>query len=319
MALIFSQVYQILRYLSIDGFVARTKSQPYTGGYAEYNGSLLYLGGDQVNPSRFYKVASATTQPWPAANAYAFPKYGLGLVHDGGDNIAVVGTTDLNANRATMHVSNDGGTTWSARALPLSRQWNSVAYGNGTFVVVGANYSTYGTGSIAYSKDGGRTWPAVTGSYFLSGVTFACGYFWGHNYGSRRLFRSADGINWTSVNLPSTPSGSARELLTANGRAFVELQASSDNTVQTGILTSTDGVNWVAGKIPNLGNTYVIRSVYFALGKYYALRHNASYLVSDDGVDWTAENSGGPIPFYGLYISGQHVWFPSSGNYFTHA
>ena len=65
------------------------------------------------------------------------------------------------------------GSTWTARTLPSSQNWETVTYGNGEFVAVG-----YGSAVAATSPDG-ITWAAQTlpSSQYWQSVTYGNGEF----------------------------------------------------------------------------------------------------------------------------------------------
>lgn len=101
--------------------------------------------------------------------------------------------------------SDDDGDTWTAVTLPSAQNWESVAFGNGTFVAISQ------TDKAAYSTDKGRTWTEVTLpiSATWNAITFGDGKFVAvANQADKPMIYSVDGIHWlqTSFNIPASTS-----------------------------------------------------------------------------------------------------------------
>ena len=84
------------------------------------------------------------------------------------------------------------GISWTAAALPASKDWVSVAYGNNIFVALASN-----DGTLAISNDG-ETWTAVPGTITADYVSYGQGSFvaTGNNL-STAYYKSQDGLSWT--------------------------------------------------------------------------------------------------------------------------
>lgn len=95
------------------------------------------------------------------------------------------------------------GTNFSAYQSGVTNQWNSMAYGNNTYVAVA---SGGGNTRAAYSSDG-QTWAYGTGveANAWQSVAFGNGVFVAiANSGDNRVMYSYDGMQWNhDVNLPS--------------------------------------------------------------------------------------------------------------------
>lgn len=95
----------------------------------------------------------------------------------------------------SIAVSSPDGVTWTQRALPQSATWSAIKFGNGVFVAVGTSNT-----QPAISSDG-INWTLSQNS--MGGgknISFASGWFvvfQGPTVG--RMFRSRDGIAWTSL------------------------------------------------------------------------------------------------------------------------
>lgn len=91
----------------------------------------------------------------------------------------------------------------TARTLPSSQTWRSIAYGNGVFVAIAtsttsAATSTDGITWTARTLPSAATWAAVT---FGNGVFVAVG---GSGAASTVAATSPDGITWTARTLPTS-------------------------------------------------------------------------------------------------------------------
>lgn len=85
------------------------------------------------------------------------------------------------------------GTHWNRDALQGNFQLNSVVYGNGRFVAVG-NF-----GAVLWSEDKGDSWTTErVGESTFSKVVFGNGYFFISD--GSDLYRSHDGMTWTTIN-----------------------------------------------------------------------------------------------------------------------
>ena len=118
-------------------------------------------------------------------------------------------------------VSTDG-TTWTTGLLTGDDYWNSLTYGNGTYVAV----SNASNNSFATSTDG-LNWtvqPFGSGRWF--GLTYANSEFIA--VGLNGAATSSDGQSWTALNLPTLPKNSG-----AAGGNFWYSIAAGDGKVLT--------------------------------------------------------------------------------------
>ena len=101
-----------------------------------------------------------------------------------------------------------GGTIWTSRTSAADYTWNSITYGNGLFVAVGTNNTTY-SGEVMTSPDG-ITWTSrneSAGNYW-SAVTYGNGLFVTVGYSGigNNVMTSPDGVTWT-LQTTSTANG----------------------------------------------------------------------------------------------------------------
>jgi hypothetical protein len=167
-----------------------------------------------------------------------------------------------------------GGPTWTPRTAPLSK-WETIAYGNGTFVIGGLTLGP-NTPSIAYSTDFGVIWalaatafPNIDGAGFgPKSLAYGNGIFYVFN-NSVTAYKSNDGNVWTAANTPGIGIGCVEVFF--DGTNFIFVPSSG-----TSIYTSPDGMTWTTRTEPTtnswacgvsgggigivLGNTNTIRS-----------------------------------------------------------
>lgn len=220
-----------------------------------------------------------TQQAMPTASNWADVCYGNGTfvaVAGGPSNVAAYST--------------DGGATWVASTLPASLEWGCVAYGAGLFVAVCYNSLSYAT-----SPDG-ITWTArtISSSYPpTNNISFANGYFHLCTVGGWTLLRSADGINWAEVELPSSFTGQV-----VGGDGVYVAPSSWSSTV----LVSSDAVTWSTASLPSTGN---LRGVMFGGGKFLLSFYGTTTgYTSTDGETWTAVTLPASTLWKGIYAGG---------------
>ena len=158
-------------------------------------------------------------------------------------------------------------------AMPISKHWNSVTYGNGKFVAV----RSYDSTAAAYSEDG-LTWTATTipSSANLYSVTYGNGKFVAVAYNSTVAAYSEDGITWTATTMPS--SAYWYSVTYGNGK-FVAVASGSITAY------STDGITWTEIAMPRVGNWF---SVTYGGGKFVTVSYNSNVAAySTDGITWT--------------------------------
>jgi hypothetical protein len=181
---------------------------------------------------------------------------------------------------STMLRTTDG-ITWSTVTTPFTSTIFCMAW-NGSYWVAGGT----GTYVLAYSTNGtswtGVTLPNMTTVYSVAwglGKWIACGA----GSGGYTSASSTDGVNWTEI--ISTAGGFFSS--SANGIAWAEnAWVAVGSTLGSGIIFSTDGLNWVVQLNPiftigrcvaNNGNFWIVGGDYLA----------STLAYSDDGANWT--------------------------------
>jgi outer membrane protein OmpA-like peptidoglycan-associated protein len=183
---------------------------------------------------------------------------------------------------------------WSLQKAPNKNAWNSIAFGNGTFVAVGP--STNGDG-VMRSTDG-KNWIASNGvpNNNWSSVTYGNGIFVAvatTGVGNRAMW-SKDGATWTtSASFPDLNWGMVKY---GNG-VFVAV-VKGQLRIPTAILYSTDGVTWKSPDIKISGIVIPgqsVTSLNYANGMFIitgtpgrsALGWLPLLMVSQDGINWS--------------------------------
>lgn len=156
-----------------------------------------------------------------------------------------------------------------------SNSWNSVAYGNGIFVVGGEG------GYVTTSTDEGTTWSTpkqlvTTGSW--SNVIYANGSFMMLNFHNGKLATSTDGITWTTRDTYSLEYW--RGLAYGNG-IYVAVGPSGGT-----IMTSTDGETWTKRTVGSV----IWKDIAYGNGKFIIISDGGYFSTSTDGVTWKSQS-----------------------------
>ena len=170
------------------------------------------------------------------------------------------------------------GITWTARTAAEANVWNSVTYGNGTFVAV----TYYGTHRVMTSTNG-TDWTARTAAapnQWLS-VTYGGGTFVAvANDGTSRVMTSTNGTDWTAQ---TAAEANRWRSVTYGGGTFVAVTDRGTHEV----MTSTDGATWTARTAAEANSWW---SVTYGGGTFVAVSTDGTHQVmtSTDGATWTA-------------------------------
>ena len=235
-----------------------------------------------------WSMRSGTLPAWVSLNAATgllsgtapgSPAAAVPLAFRATDDIS----STADSNELQLSVVAAGGTTWTLRTTPGSRDWYSITWNGAVFVAVGANFS--GDGAAMTSPDG-ATWTLRTvpvggsarGVAWNGTVFVAVGPTFG---GSNGAMTSPDGITWT---LRTTPTAIDWDAVAWNGSVFVAVGPSSGGN---GAMTSPDGITWTQRTVPSSG---LWRSVAWNGSLFVAVRYSgggSNAMTSPDGVTWT--------------------------------
>jgi hypothetical protein len=177
-----------------------------------------------------------------------------------------------------------------------------IAYGNSTFVAVGAS------GKMAYSSNG-TSWTAITGGTGTTTVSAAGNSGFGANAvngiaysgskfvavgGAGRMAHSENGTSWTGIdNTTSTFSTSAINDIAYGNSTFVAVGLSGK------MARSSNGTSWTAitpGNASEPGDTKfgnsAINSISYGNGKFVAVGASGKMAYSTNGTTWIAISGG---------------------------
>ena len=174
--------------------------------------------------------------------------------------------------------------------------FNSIAFGNGTFVV--ASISDSSTDKIATSSDGlnwtPRTHPDNIRTYDL---IFANGLFVAIGSGDfSRVYTSPDGITWTKR---TAPSGTWRSITYGDGLFVVVGESSGTRNV----MVSSDAITW-SGISVNTSFNWI--DITFGNGIFIAVNRSfgQKIMTSSDGTNWVLRDINFETRFsYGITFS----------------
>ena len=193
--------------------------------------------------------------------------------------------------------------TWTSRADAADLGWNSVTYGEGTFVAV----ANSGTGNRVMTSPDGSTWTSVSAtdnSKAWKSVAYGNGVFVAVQSGSgNQVMTSPDGATWTSVSTGLVQNSWIALTYGTNG--FVAVAQSG------GIMSSPDGTTWTSRTSPGGGNQWT--SITFGNGLYLAMGNSTGTAgmraaTSANGSTWSSV-SYGLNPVYGDDDSWRTVTF----------
>lgn len=261
-----------------DQGTAAANSQWQAAAYG--NGVFVAIGPQPANSVSF----SADGATWTSASLSGIsPRYWQSVWFANDRFIAFSNPLNLSDTGATM--SSTDGINWAPGILPAGSQWNSVAYGNGTYVAV--SYS--GSNEVMTSTDGATWTPGTAPGLALRAVTFGNGTFVavGALGAGGKVITSTDGINWTLQ--AGAPVNDWKSVTYGDG-LFVAVSADG---APTQIATSPDGVVWTQRPTPG---PVLWDEVAFGGGSFVATGDAGGLMSSADGISWVARPQPNTVP-----------------------
>ncbi len=168
-------------------------------------------------------------------------------------------------------VSSDG-SNWVKRASGAATDLRALAYGNGTWVMLGDG-TMLATTNLTSFQDADST---LT-SRGIAGLAYGDGRFVAG--GLQEVLTSPDGTNWTGQ--PSANISIVKSLAYGSG-LFVAADEGGY------LLSSPDGVQWTRrASVPPVPN-----AVTYAAGQFVAVTSSGTVLTSPNGVSWRSEDPG---------------------------
>ena len=172
-------------------------------------------------------------------------------------------------------LTSSDGSSWTAQNSGIStNKFYDVAYGSGTYVVVGGN------GLILSSADSVNWTARISGTdYQIYAVAYGNGRFVAVANGLT-IHTSSDGINWTMI----TPANIIPPNdMVYGGGLFV---AVGDGGA---IITSPDGITWTKRVS---GTTKELKGISYGKSIFVSVGNAGTILTSPDGLTWTTRTSG---------------------------
>ena len=212
---------------------------------------LTRIGDRWVAAADGVALTSTDGISWTETDAVA-PGFGTEnrAVAGSGDRIVIVGGREgTDDERGAIHLSTDGGATWTSQFSPVENFLDGLAWTGSQFVAVGTG------GAILTSPNGAEgTWTPQTRVTFarLRDVIFAGGQLvavGGDFAGSGRstILTSPDGITWTPRTSPTD-----QLLFSVMHTGSIYVATGYDGTV----LTSPDAINWTLRTPPTTHELY---------------------------------------------------------------
>jgi hypothetical protein len=254
----------------------------------------------------YYALANAASNSQKSTDGITWTSISFGssigtdMEFGGGVYVATVSN-----NTGVVYTSTDGTSFVSANHNQAAAM-NSVCYGGGQFVIVGAS------GKIATSPDG-TTWTGQT-----SGVTSTLNsVIWdGKQFvsvgASGVVLTSPDGVAWTRQNNVPSYSNTIASVAFGNGVYVAKLNGS---------LTawgSTDSINWVFFAAPAFASTGATQRVNWTGSQFVLTTTSGGLATSTDGYVWTVISTGTTTNLTGSAVNGdQMVLVGASGSIWT--
>ncbi len=175
--------------------------------------------------------------------------------------------------------------SWTNANTNINDQVFCVVYGNSLYVQASGNASM-GTAGVIRSSADGITWTnrlTTTTPFYCLGDNGSGTFIAGTTGGS--LYRSTNGINWTSVYNFTASSLQMFWVAYGNGRWVV---VASTGGADGAVLTSTDGTNWTKTTLTQSQDLY---GVAYGNGKFAAVGASGAIYTSTDGTTWIKQAS----------------------------
>lgn len=157
---------------------------------------------------------------------------GFSIAYDGSSRYVVMSATSTATHRT--NTSNPTvAANWSDITLPAASNWVDVVYGNGIWVAMRFNSSSYATST------NGTTWTSRTLPFTqpngYNRTLFYDGNFYTYDATNTRMYKSSDGINWS---IDTTLTLTTTVILGAYGWAV-----GPNKVIGVGLATASSGTN----------------------------------------------------------------------------
>lgn len=163
------------------------------------------------------------------------------------------------------------GINWSAGGTVGFNSGRGIAYGGGTFVVVGRTST-----KISYSTDGGLNFKTANlpNSMSLVDIAYGKGKFVAIIENGNTFLYSYNGIGWTSATV-SSANETWSSIEYGNGK-FIAVSKSKT------YVYSEDGIHWTKGSLPSSNWSGIV----WGDNKFVACTTDGNIAYSEDGITW---------------------------------
>lgn len=323
---------------STEGFfLPNTGTTSSAGGWTRVlkNGDTLvfgqgYNGSASLN---FWRSLDngVTWSSFASASAPFNAPYAETLKFINGRYYALIAGDGTGSSSSNGYFYSNNGSTWTYGVISgASNSYTEMAYGNGIYVAaVAGGYAYFGNSTTVYwTSTDGLSWTSRT-SPIANRTTLALFYkdnfFWMH-LDNDTVYRSSDGLNWSSFSIGYSPQGKRGIYQNAGNQTYVQESYSvGDNgywfVTSNYELVYVPFVNTVSNKVAYqtksrtpFDSTYGAIMIYrLANGKYITTSHNSSlntalYYFNNLSTTWDmtlSSVSGMPVsmPGYKVFMS----------------
>ena len=264
----------------------RSAPDAYWGGVTFAEGTFVAVGG-APNVLTSPDGVTWTSNAAPSGNWAS-------VVHAQDQFVAVA----ANSVAGNLAMTSPDGITWTAQpGLNVPTNWNSVTYGDDTYVASGDQWMAYSTDGISWTEA-----EYFAGQYHSwKSVAFADDTFVVVNSaagGVNRVMTSNDGVTWT----PRNAGIQVNEWTGVAYGAGVFVAVAGTGTDR--VMTSPDGVTWTPRSAAS-ANYWT--AVTYGGGQFVAVAFGGAVMTSPDGITWTSQSSGNTALWRSVAAGPQYV------------
>ncbi len=224
--------------------------------------------------------------------------------------VAVTGTNRI--------MTSTDASSWTGVLAPQVSAWESIAYGNSTFVALSGDQNS--ANPYMYSTDDGANWTVASksgaNSFYGNRIRFLNNQFIAmFDSGTQRLATSSDGITWTAIST-NLLTYSPLDMTYVSGTYYALV--SDGNISRARILTSPDLTTWTAVAVFNISPTSMTNghTLQYSNGTFIVAgdntfaspQTNAELIYSTDGTTWTAATNATALGTRYNVVYGNGTW-----------
>ena len=204
-----------------------------------------------------------------------------------------------NSGSGNLAMTSPDGMTWTAQpGLNVPTNWNSVTFGDDTYVASGDQWMAYSTDGVSwteaeYFSGAYHSWKSVAfaDDTFVVVNSYAAG-------GANRVMTSNDGVTWT-------PRNAGIQVNEWTGVAYgAGVFVAVAGTGADRVMTSPDGVAWTP---QSAASANYWTAVTYGGGQFVAVAFGGAVMTSPDGITWTSQSSGNTALWRSVAAGPQYV------------